>query len=283
MLRNTKPKIKFYCSRWGHELVPWQVFAAKVKQHFFCGVEVIALRYPEQINDMLDSLEKEELEYNLIYTQRNADCDFEKYLVRLKNDMLEIATSYCRPNLKPRYIIAQIGREYYTKQQMRRCFDICNEISEITKIAIIQETHRYRWSYAAHVVKDYLNVFPDLKLALDLSHWFCVSESYLTDQAEAVELALSKTVHLHARVGHTQGPQVTDPRSPENAEPLSHHLIWWDKWIDVLTEKGVEECTITPEFGPTPYMVHTPYLNTPLSDLWSINCWMKDLLTARYN
>lgn len=275
-------KIKFYCSRWGHETTPWNVFAPKVKQYLFSGVEVIALRYPEQINDMLDALEKEGLEYNLIYTQKDADYNFDKYLASLERDMFEIATTYCRENLRPRFIIAQTGREYYTKEQMAACFNVSNAISEETGIQIIQETHRYRWSYAAHVVKEYLQTFPQIKLALDLSHWFCVSESYLSDQAEAVNQALERTDHLHARVGHTQGPQVTDPRSPENAEALENHLKWWDKWINMLETKEAKECTITPEFGPKPYMIYSPYSNSPVSDLWSVNYWMMDFLKTRY-
>lgn len=275
-------KIKFYCSRWGHETTPWNVFAPKVKQHLFSGVEVIALRYPDQIEDMLNQLEDNGLEYNLIYTQKDADYDFDRYLGNLKKDMLEIATTYRRGDTIPRYIITQLGREYYTIDQVAECFDLCDWVSNETGVQIIHETHRYRWSYAAHVVKEYLQTFPHIKLALDLSHWFCVSESYLSDQTEAVNLALDRTVHLHARVGHTQGSQVTDPRSPENAEALENHLKWWDKWIDVLEKKGIGECTITPEFGPKPYMIYSPNSNLPMSDLWSVNYWIMDFLKTRY-
>ena len=151
-----------------------------------------------------------------------------------------------------------------------------------TGIKIIQETHRFRWSYAAHVVREYLEQFPNLQLALDISHWFCVSESFLEDQQDAVNLALQHSVHLHARIGHTQGPQVTDPRIPDNDNALQHHLKYWDKWIEHLRRKGIDECTITPEFGPKPYMIYTPHDNKPVTELWEINCWMKDLLYLRY-
>ena len=60
-----------------------------------------------------------------------------------------------------------------------------------------------------HVVKDCLHNFPSLRLALDISHWICVSESYLEDQQEAIDLSIQHTVHLHARVGHREGLQVT--------------------------------------------------------------------------
>jgi sugar phosphate isomerase/epimerase len=263
--------------------VPWKEFAGRVVQNSFSGVEVIALRYPDQVDDMLNELESQGLDYNLIHTEKKEGSDFNRYLLKLESNLCEIATTYRRKAVSPRYIISQTGREYYTKGQVEACFEICEKVSERMGIQIIQETHRYRWSFAAHVVKEYLEAFPNLQLALDISHWFCVSESYLEDQEEAVNHALRHTVHLHARVGHTQGPQVTDPRAPENATPLDHHLKCWDKWIDILRSKGVKECTITPEFGPSPYMLQTPFTNSPLADLWEINCWMRDLLNSRYN
>lgn len=131
-------------------------------------------------------------------------------------------------------------------------------------------------------MKDYLKEFPSLKLALDFSHWVCVSESYLEDQEDAIELAIKHGVHLHARVGHTQGPQVTDPRAPENAEALQYHLNWWDKWARHLIQNNAHSCTITPEFGPYPYMAHQCYTQNPVASQWEINCYIKDLLKKRY-
>jgi len=276
------PIIKFFCSRWGHESIPWNQFVPKVAQQGFDGIEIIALRYPEQKQEMLDELAESGLEYNLIYTEKKEGSDFKKYLGVLEDNLFEIATTYRTTKSEPGCIISQTGREFYTKDQVGSCFEICHKVSRETGVKIIQETHRFRWSYAAHVVKEYLEQHPGLKLALDISHWFCVSESFLEDQQDAVNLALEHTVHLHARVGHTQGPQVTDPRTPENAIALQHHLNYWDRWIDMLREKGVGECTITPEFGPHPYMIHLPTDNKPVSDLWEINCWMKNMLIKRY-
>lgn len=276
------PIVKFHCSRWGHESVPWNDFVSKVKQHGFAGVEIIALRFPEQKQEMLYALTDSGLDYSFIYTEKKVDNDFKKYLRVMEAQLLEIATTYRAGSRLPSTIIAQIGREYFTPDQVGECFAVCDKVSNETGIPVIQETHRFRWSYAAHVVKNYLEQFPNLKLALDLSHWFCVSESFLEDQQEAIDMAIDHTVHLHARVGHTQGPQVTDPRTPENATALAHHLKYWDQWINNLRGKGVAECTITPEFGPYPYMIHSPADNKPVADLWEVNGWMKEMLSARY-
>ena len=32
--------------------------------------------------------------------------------------------------------------------------------------------------------------------------------------------------------------------------------------------------TMTPEFGPDGYLHLLPYSQTPVADLWEINCWM---------
>lgn len=277
-----KPAIRFFCARWGHEKIPWKEFVQMVKEEGFSGVEIIALRFPEQKQDMLDALADSGLSYSLIQTEKKEGADFQKYLLSLHQSLREIAETYRTRKSQPEFIVSHTGREYYTMEQMAECFRVCDQVSRESGIPIIQETHRFRWSYAAHVVKDYLIRYPELRLALDLSHWFCVSESYLEDQEEALTLAIDRTVHVHARVGHTQGPQVTDPRIPENAAAMEAHLKYWDRWIDLLRRKGVPTCTITPEFGPYPYCIHSPANNLPIADLWEINCWMKNLLSSRY-
>ncbi|WP_197739815.1 sugar phosphate isomerase/epimerase family protein [Pedobacter sp. BS3] len=273
--------IKFYCPRWGSEHIPWPDFVKNVKAAGYNGVEVYPLQTPEDKDIMLRQLEDAGLEFSLLHAEMKEGYDINKYLAALERNLYQLA-EYQTNTIRPRFITSQTGREYYTPGQAAACFDVCDRISRKTGIKIIQETHRNKWSYAAHVVKAYLQKFPALELALDLSHWVCVSESYLEDQQEAIELAIDHAVHLHARVGHIEGPQVTDPRAPENAEALSHHLSWWDRWIERQIEKQVDECTITPEFGPYPYMAYQCYSNKPVADQWEINKYMMDMLKSRY-
>ena len=98
-----------------------------------------------------------------------------------------------------------------------------------------------------------------------------------------MSLAIGRTDHFHARVGHSQGPQVSDPRAPEWQEALECHLKWWDEIIAQHKQKGTAVFTITPEFGPMPYMPLLPYTMQPVSNQWEINNYMKDLLKSRYN
>jgi sugar phosphate isomerase/epimerase len=272
--------IKFYYPRWGAENIPWPQFLTEIKTAGFDGVEVYPLQTKADQPTMLSLLADNGLEFSLLHAEMVEGKDFEKYKQALERNLYELVNYQ---TIKPQFITSQTGREYYTQDQMAQCFTICDRISKESGIQIIQETHRNKWSYAAHIVKDYLEKFPSLQLALDISHWFCVSESYLEDQQEAIDLAIKHTVHLHARVGHTQGPQVTDPRAKENKDALVHHLQCWDKWIAYLRITNMSKCTITPEFGPYPYMSYQTHTLTPIASQWEINCFMKDLLKNRYS
>ncbi len=96
-----------------------------------------------------------------------------------------------------------------------------------------------------------------------------------------MEMALQRTDHIHARVGHAQGPQVNDPRAPEWADALNAHLAWWDKVIAIKKQQG-KNLTILTEFGPPDYLPTAPYTKAPLADQWEINVYMMHLLRKRY-
>ncbi len=273
--------IDFYYPRWGSEEIPWNLFLSKIESAGFDGVEVYPLQTPNDKPEMLSLLADKGLSFSLLHAEMVEGSNVARYQRALERNLYELV-NYQTTQIKPQFITTQTGREYYTEAQMAVCFEICDRISKESGIPIIQETHRNKWSYAAHVVKNYLEKFPTLQLALDISHWICVSESYLEDQQEAMALAIKHTKHLHARVGHTQGPQVTDPRTLENQEALLYHLQYWDKWIEHLRANKISKCTITPEFGPYPYMSYKKNTTEPIASQWEINCFMKDLLKKRY-
>ncbi len=276
-------KIDFFCPRWGAEGTDWVKFAQKVKSENFDGIEVFPLEnIPQNIN-MVDILQDNELDYILLHSELKEDgSNFGRYMDALERNLYTLI-SYQKGGMKPRYIVSQTGREYFSMDQMGQCFALCDRIAKESEIQILQETHRNKWSYAAHIVKEYLIKFPALRLALDLSHWVCVSESFLQDQQQAIDLAISHADHIHARVGHTQGPQVTDPRAEENKQALDHHLAWWDKWMAGQLTTGKSRVTITPEFGPYPYMAYATNSRTPIADQHEINRWMMRALKQRYS
>ncbi|NRA37901.1 MAG: hypothetical protein HRU15_07165 [Planctomycetes bacterium] len=122
----------------------------------------------------------------------------------------------------------------------------------------------------------YLEAEPRMKLNADFSHWCCVHESNLEDQNENMEIAIERSYHIHARVGHGEGPQVTDPRAPEWQGWVDLHLGWWKKIIQHRVAEGLEHFTICPEFGAPNYLLCLPFTNQPVTDQFAMNVYMKD-------
>jgi hypothetical protein len=63
---------------------------------------------------------------------------------------------------------------------------------------------------------------------------------------------------------------------------LEKHISWWDRIVKRAFDEGKEFFTITPEFGPVPYMPTQLFSNIPLSSQWDINVYMMEVLRTRY-
>ncbi|HEV8285680.1 MAG TPA: sugar phosphate isomerase/epimerase [Chitinophagaceae bacterium] len=274
-------KIKFFCPRWGFENIPWEIFLGDVKREGYAGIEWFPYSKKEDYQKVLRLLQQYELEFCIVMTVVEHYNKFEDYLSALKHQLFDLC-AIRNDNMAPLHISAQTGREYFTEQQIEECLHCCSAVSKQTGIPIYQETHRNKWAFAAHAVAPLLEKHPDLLLTLDVSHWFCVSESYLEDQLSTVQKAIEHARHIHARVGHVEGPQVWEPVAPEYAEALNAHLKIWDQWIESRARDGASYCTITPEFGPPPYMVFANRPGSPEQEQWRLNNWMKTLLERRY-
>jgi len=159
--------------------------------------------------------------------------------------------------------------------------DFSEKVSRETGVPIYHETHRGRILFAANIARPFIEKIPSLRLTLDISHWCNVHESYLDDQEETVALALSRTDHIHARVGHPEGPQVSDPRAPEWNTALQKHFAWWDKVVERKKKEG-KRITFLTEFGPPDYMPTLPYTRQAVADQWAINVYMMEVLRKRY-
>ena len=275
-------RVEFYCPRWGAEDIDWDTFLRQVKEAGYSGIEWFPNGENSDAAMVVQLLMKYNLKYSIVMTVTSKFSEFQQYLTELKVQLSDLA-KIGKGSLQPLFISAQVGREFFNAEEIDQCIECCRQISRDSGIPVYQETHRNKWPYAVHILPPVLKNNPDILLTLDISHWFCVSESYLEDQQEAVQLAIRRTRHVHARIGHTQGSQVVDPALPEYADALEAHLKVWDRWISNNKKEGVEICTITPEFGPPPYL--TP-LNNNINvqqQQWKLNLWMKDLLQSRYN
>jgi hypothetical protein len=182
---------------------------------------------------------------------------------------------------RPLYINCHSGRDFFSHEQNQTFIDHTDKLSKQTGIKICHETHRSRILFAAPVARYYLEKNPGLRVTFDVSHWCNVSESLLADQAETIALTLPRVDHIHARIGHPEGPQVNDPRAPEWEATVKAHFDWWDKIVEEKKKSG-DRLTILTEFGPPTYMPVLPYTMEPLADQWAINVHMMQLLRKRY-
>lgn len=110
------------------------------------------------------------------------------------------------------FVNIQTGKDYYTFEQNLQFLALAKEISSRTGVTVLHETHRGKFSFAAHIARNFLDNNPDLRITADFSHWCCVAESLLKDQNENVALAITRTDHIHARIGFSEGHQIPDPR-----------------------------------------------------------------------
>lgn len=156
-----------------------------------------------------------------------------------------------------------------------RFFEQALAVEKQTGIPIAHETHRGRAMFAPWTTAELLRALPELKINADFSHWCCVCENLLEDQAENMELAMSRAIHIHGRIGHRQGPQVPDPSAPEYAGELQAHTGWWLSICRNRQSEGKSSMTFTPEFGPPGYMPTLPHTRQPVIDLWEVNEWTR--------
>jgi hypothetical protein len=156
-----------------------------------------------------------------------------------------------------------------------------DELARRNGLPIAFETHRGRPTFNPWSTREILRALPELRLTCDLSHW-CVVCERLVDDESALELALSRARHAHARVGYAQGPQVPDPRAPEHRLDLERHEGWWSRIWQHAEARADPIVTMTPEFGPDGYLHAAPFSQEPVGDLVEINRWMAVRLRERF-
>ena len=147
---------------------------------------------------------------------------------------------------------------------------------------VMLETHRSRSLFDPWRLPLWLKQHPRLRLTADLSHWCAVSERLMTPELEPIKAMAGHVDHIHARVGHAQGPSVPHPFAPEWAEALDAHRRCWQLFLDRRSAKAAP-VTFTPEFGPDGYMPIHPFSAEPLADVEVLNVamasWLRESMT----
>ena len=186
-------------------------------------------------------------------------------------------------DLKPDFINAHTGKDFFSFDDNCKVIEAAMNISSKTGVRVLHETHRGRFSFHSASLIPYLNLFPEMELVGDFSHFCTVSESLLQDQKKIINQIIPHVSHIHARIGQEQAPQVNDPFAPEWENHLTLFEGWWAEIIAQKKEKGWSGFTITPEFGPSPYMPLLPFTLQPIGNQWNINQKMMHHLKKVFN
>jgi len=267
-----KSDLIILATNWGFQGDIFQ-FCEKASLAGYDGIEVWVPSQKKEIDELSQAVKKHGLQLGLL--AGGSDKDFSIHKDQFKRSITNGI------NLNPIYINCHSGKDYFLFEQNKELISFTIQQAQLSGIPIYHETHRGRSLFAGHITKRFIDEIKELRLTLDISHWCNVHESLLGDQDEMVNLALSRTDHIHARIGHAEGPQVNDPRAPEWKNAVDAHLSWWDK---VVERKRIEGNPITflTEFGPPSYLPTLPFTNQPVANQWEINVYMMDLLRKRY-
>lgn len=267
--------IKILSPQWGHEHLSVDEFIAKIVNAGYDGIDTWLPDDSMTRKRLLNLIEKEDLVF-VAHQHQAAGDNFKEFQASFKINLEACAAT------SPVLINSHTGRDYFTQDQLLSLIDIASEIADKTNIPIVHETHRGRMGYSPQSTEQLFIQRPGFEITADFSHWVCVTESMLGDFESVLNEAIDRTRHVHARVGYEQGPQVTDPRSPEWAYALNRFIVWWDAIVATNRQKNRKILTFTTEFGPFPYMQMIPFTNKAIANQFDINCYLKDLLRERY-
>ena len=269
-------KLKILCPQWGYEQLETEAFFAKVKEAGYDGVDTWIPENKEERKCFIRLLDEYELLMVSHQHQANGNSireyckSFEYYL----NLSLES---------NPILINSHSGSDYFTIEKQLQVLDVAENFSVKKGIRVAHETHRGRIGFGPVNSRELFELRPTMKITADFSHWVCVTESYLENFEKELDEAIIRAEHIHARVGFTEGPQIPDPRSPFWKKELEYFLNLWERILIYRKSIGTEIFTITPEFGPPPYMWTSLKDNSSVADQWDINLFMKKILQDRFS
>jgi hypothetical protein len=254
---------------------PYSVAFKQFKAQGYAAIEASLIYSAEPREKLIAFLQEFDLRWiPMIFTQGTS---VKEHLASFTAQIQEVAAA------KPLLINAHSGKDAFSRAEAVMFYEEALKIEQDFGIPIAHETHRSRVFYNPWTTRDILLQFPSLKICCDYSHWVTVCERLIDEEQEILQLCAERCLHVHARVGYEQGPQVPDPRAPEYQVYVEAHERWWDMIWAAQHKAKKEFSTLTPEFGPAPYLQAMPYTNTPLASLDDICLWQMQRQLARFN
>jgi len=268
-------RITIFCPQWGHEHLDTEEFFAKVKVAGYDGVDTWLPENKVERNRFVRLLG----EYDLSMVSHQHQAKGHSI-----NEFCKSFEYYLHLSLErnPILINSHSGRDYFTLEEQLKVIETAENFSVKNNIRVAHETHRGRIGFGPVNSRDLFKLSPAMQITADFSHWVCVTESYLENFENELNEAIKRTVHIHARVGFIEGPQRSDPRLLFWQNEVQFFLGLWEKILTYQKSKGTNIFTITPEFGPPPYMWTNTGDNAPIANQWEINLYMKNLLEEKF-
>jgi hypothetical protein len=271
-------EIQYTCTFWGCEKQTAKEFLANAIANGYDGVEINFPDDAEFVAEFISELAhlRQTTHPNFIFIAQQV-LPNRKETVKVYTQRMTERLAFLTA-LKPDYINSHTGKDYYSFGENCTIIDAAEQLAKSAQIPIWHEIHRGRFSFHLKTLLDYLELFPKLKLIADFSHFCVVSESDLHDQHELLTQLYPHIQHIHARIGFEQSPQVNNPFAPEWKSYLERYTTWWNELLEVQKKLHKHRLSITPEFGPFPYMPQEPFTQKPLANQWETNLQMKNYL-----
>jgi sugar phosphate isomerase/epimerase len=265
-------KLQIYKTLWGHTGT-LALALSQAKQAGFDGIEGPA---PETVTDALqmkNQLSDSGLGYIAEITTAGTYVPDRRASLQQHVDSFALKLEQSM-RLDPVFITCLGGCDAWEEDKNIAFFIAAIDLANSAGVTVSFETHRSRAFFNPWVTERITSAIPEMRLTCDFSHWCVVCERLLDSELELIERLAPKTMHIHARVGYDQGPQVPDPRLPRYLPALDSHRRWWREIWDYQRQRGLSRTTLTPEFGPDGYQQLDAMTGEAVGDLWEINCWM---------
>ncbi len=266
-------KIKYLCTMWGMDKPTLEDNLNLIKHAGFDGIE-IQLPVKKTERNRLGSL-LNEVGLDLAVQIRAVGATVDEQIDSLEKELnrtLELDTLL---------VNVHCGKDYWPIVENIRVISSAQKVARELGIKILHETHRARATFCTTSTVGIIDALPEIRFTADFSHWCCVHSSLLQDQQVAINRVIERSDYIHARVGNTVSPQITDPRTPEWKEAVDAHVRWWERIVAHHKNINSEFLPICSEFGPPDYMATLPFTGEPIADQWDINCYMKDMLIEK--
>lgn len=168
----------------------------------------------------------------------------------------------------PAHVVAHTGQDSFDREERDRCLAEMLRYESELPFPVGHETHRTRILYNPWVTRNVMADHPELRFVIDLSHWVVVAERLLTAEVDWFEELALRSLHIDARVGHEEGPQVPDPR----VEAWGAHVVTFEAWWTAMLAAN-PDLIVVPEYGPPPYQTVDSADTDPSQTLWDICNW----------